>query len=597
MKRLLTLIRIGFWMLSFCIFILSWFLRPQVHNTTVPYSFNTLDHKPGVLLVDLKNSATEQDLKELEYLTGQDLDWSVEYIKTVQISTDDMKNTEFVLRMLPQVTEIEELGEVQAYGVNDPLYDKQWHMRDIGTETGWAGKAGEGVIVAVVDTGVSLVEDLNQSTLLPGRSFVPGESEDGNGHGTHVAGTIAQATNNGIGVTGVAPKAKILPVKVLSNRGSGQYDWIAAGIEWATDNGAQVINLSLGGPSASKVMADSVQYAIEHGVLVIAAAGNDGCDCIGYPASYDGVIGVSAYGPDGKLSYYSSFGDAVDISGPGGNKNIPGGGVWQSTILNGRQGYMEFQGTSMATPHIAGIAAVLLSEGATPAQAEEALLKSPAKEWDNKFGWGKATIPEALAYISAGAGKIAIPPETRTLLVALVALLFSIVPTQLSSSFRAKTFATASALSAGFVPVLWITKKLLEILMFYVLPGFPVDLPWWFNELVAKGLSFSFLEIPGFAFEWATGWSVNNPIYYSALLPALITFFTGPSENYRWAKVGFCVAVAAEFTMMAFYGFRISYMPISSIWLLGNAIVCTFCALSMTGLQKLDENHAANGRS
>lgn len=598
MRRILTLVRMGFWILSFLIFLFSILIRPTVENKNVDVQYSVLTHKPGVLLVDFENTATDKDLEDLEALLGQDLSWSVEYSKTTEVSTQDMRDTEFVVRMLPHVKVVEEVGFAEAYGVNDPLYSKQWHMKDIGTEYGWINtNQGEGVIVAVIDTGVSLVEDLERSTLLEGKSFVPGQTEDGNGHGTHVAGTIAQATNNGIGVTGIAPKAKILPVKVLSDQGSGRHDWIAAGIEWAVDNDADVINMSLGGPSPSEIMANAVEYAVSKGVLVIAAAGNDGCDCVGYPASYDEVIGVSAYGPDGKLSFYSSYGDAVDISGPGGNKNIPGGGVWQSTILNGRQGYHEFQGTSMATPHIAGMAAILLSEGLTPADAQEALLKSPGQEWDNKYGWGKATIPEAIAYAGGKNGKISIPPEARTLFVAVFALLFALFPTQLSASFRTKTFGTAALLSAGFVPVLWSLHKVITFIMNTLLPGFPIDLPWWFNELIAKGLSFSFLEIPGFLFGYLTGWSVNNPVYYSALIPVAITFISGPNPSFRWAKTGFCIAVAAEFLLMSFYGFQIHYMPVSGLWLVGNALVAVTCALSMTGLQKIEENDAANGKS
>lgn len=164
-------------------------------------------------------------------------------------------------------------GPVSLLGYpNDPGAAGQWNLARIGAPTGWRAGGGRGVIVAVIDTGVSPSDEL--LNVLPGKSFVPGtgSAADDHGHGTHVAGTIAQATNNGLGVAGIAPNATILPLKVLSASGSGQTSWIAAAIDDAADQGAQVINLSLGG-GHSDVLVKAVERARARGVIVVAAAG------------------------------------------------------------------------------------------------------------------------------------------------------------------------------------------------------------------------------------------------------------------------------------------------------------------------------------
>jgi len=263
---------------------------------------------------------------------------------------------------------------------NDPLYleGKQWNMTMIGTEKAWKKSAGKGVVVAVLDTGVSdgkgsrkRVPDLKQTKFVAGYNFVDDNTDpyDGNGHGTHVSGTIAQSTNNGIGVVGIAHEASLMPVKVLSDGGSGSTTDIAEAIVWATDNGAHVINMSLGGGGYSKVMADAVKYAADNGVFVACAAGNSGRATIEYPAAYPGCHAVSAVGKSGNLSFYSSHGTnggGLFIAAPGGDQQADGkeGGIWQDTIVAGepdKHGYFPFQGTSMATPHVAGAAALVIS--------------------------------------------------------------------------------------------------------------------------------------------------------------------------------------------------------------------------------------------
>src|SRR6476469_347487 len=218
---------------------------------------------------------------------------------------------------------------------NDPEYSKQWNLRSINAEAAWDETRGRGVTVAVIDTGVSRVPDLKDTQFVEGYDFVNdrADADDDNGHGTHVAGTVAQATNNGYGVAGVAYEASIMPLKVLSGSGGGTVSDIAEAIKFAADNGAGVINMSLGGGGESQLMQEAIEYAHSKGVVIVAAAGNSDENEASYPARYPRVIGVSALNSAGEKAFYSSYGAGVDIAAPGGDtsKNQLGG-ILQETI-------------------------------------------------------------------------------------------------------------------------------------------------------------------------------------------------------------------------------------------------------------------------
>ncbi|MGZ6125740.1 MAG: S8 family peptidase, partial [Myxococcales bacterium] len=209
------------------------------------------------------------------------------------------------------------------------------------------------------------------------------DARDDHAHGTHVAGTIAQSTGNGKGVAGMAPQARLMPIKVLSASGSGNSHDIAEGIRWAVDHGARVLNLSLGGGGRSLAMESAVEYARRRGAVVVCAAGNSGSRGVSYPAAYRGAFAVSAVGPKGRLAPYSSFGPEVAIAAPGGDKSLgEESGVLQQTLAEGsttEAGYRWFQGTSMATPHVAGAAALVMSLGVSSPAAVEEVLKSTAR--------------------------------------------------------------------------------------------------------------------------------------------------------------------------------------------------------------------------
>lgn len=278
---------------------------------------------------------------------------------------------------------------------NDPLFSKQWNLQRLEIEKLWARGNGQGVTVAVIDTGVSSnLKDLDKSRLVKGYNFIDRNKnfEDDHGHGSHVAGTIGQDTNNKIGVAGIAYKAKIMPLKVLGKNGSGTTLNIAEAIVYAADNGANIINLSLGGGMYTKVLKDACDYAVKKGVTIIAAAGNESDGSSAYPARYGSCISVAAADKNEMLAPYSNYGEGVDIIAPGGNMStLPSDGILQNAPSLLGEGYPHevdskgyfyyFQGTSMATPHVAGIAAILHQIGVRePAKLRSLLLSTAGKD-------------------------------------------------------------------------------------------------------------------------------------------------------------------------------------------------------------------------
>ncbi|UTR16448.1 S8 family peptidase [Salipaludibacillus sp. LMS25] len=248
----------------------------------------------------------------------------------------------------PQIKTVEENTEVKAYQQQTP-----WGITRVqGTAAQAQGYTGNNVKVAILDTGIDRSHP-DLSANVRGGYSVFGDSpyNDGNGHGTHVAGTVG-AVNNNIGVIGVAPQADLYAVRVLNNAGSGSYAGIAQGIEWSINNGMDIINMSLGGPSSSSILEQYCNLAYNRGLLVVAAAGNSGTaagntNTVGYPARYNSVIAVAATNSNNVRASFSSTGPTVELSAPGVNvlSTTPGGN------------YASYNGTSMASPHVAGVAA------------------------------------------------------------------------------------------------------------------------------------------------------------------------------------------------------------------------------------------------
>jgi subtilisin family serine protease len=246
----------------------------------------------------------------------------------------------------------------QAFDVpNDPYFESsEGYLATVRLPQAWDVIHGSpGVIIAVVDTGVTAVADLS-TQVLQGRSFVAGSADARDnstiGHGTLVAGVAAATTNNGIGIAGAAWNTSVLPVKVLDARGLGEDSQIAAGVAWAVDEGARVVNLSLGGPAAGQALCDAVSYANSRGALVIAAAGNGAASTPNYPAACPGAVAVSATDANGDFAYFSSFGASVSLAAPG------------VAILStrGDNTYGTESGTSFSAPMVSAVAALVLGQ-------------------------------------------------------------------------------------------------------------------------------------------------------------------------------------------------------------------------------------------
>ena len=242
----------------------------------------------------------------------------------------------------------------EAIGAPDDAYfDNQWGMKKVEAPAAWDVTKGNSTIkIAILDTGVDLDHPDLAGKITANTNFSTSTTTDDiYGHGTHVAGIAAASTNNGIGVAGLGYSASIVSVKVLGDSGSGYYSWVANGIVWATDNGAQVINMSLGGASVSSTLEDAVNYAWSKGVVVVAAAGNSGSSAPFYPAYYSNTIAIAATDASDKLASWSNYGDWVDVAAPGVSI--------YSTLIDAGYGYKS--GTSMASPHAAGLAALVYS--------------------------------------------------------------------------------------------------------------------------------------------------------------------------------------------------------------------------------------------
>jgi subtilisin family serine protease len=287
----------------------------------------------------------------------------------------------------------------------DPLRSRQYGLDEIGLPAAWKKSGGQGVTIAIVDSGVDLSHPDLTSRLGAGHDFVGNDStpKDENGHGTHVAGIAAAATENGVGVSGGAPDAKIMPVRVLDSKGSGSQANIGKGIQWAADHGAKVINLSLGESGlAGKLLRggelnEDIEHAVQRGAVVVAAAGNDGTASKPYRSTTPVLI-VGAVDSNRQPAKFSNFGatDAVTAPGVQIDSTLPEYSTEQSDAHGKGYGYLD--GTSMAAPYVSAVAALLVAQGRTPQQvidAIEATAKNPNHV--QKLGLGIVDAAAAVA--------------------------------------------------------------------------------------------------------------------------------------------------------------------------------------------------------
>jgi subtilisin len=334
---------------------------------------------------------------------------TVREFDSLEIVTARMpKQAATALESNPTIRYVEENGTMHALAQTLP-----WGIDRVDAEVAHAnGETGTGADIAIIDTGIDDDHPDLQGNLGAGKAFTDcgtggyfgcvfsGNSNDctqtwsdDNDHGTHCAG-IADAVDNTEGVVGVSTEATLHAVKVLDCAGSGSFSDIAAGIEYVADQGWDVGSLSLGGSSGSSALRDAVQYATNNGVLLVAAAGNDGpcTDCVGYPAAYPEVMAVSSTNDSDDLSSFSSQGPEVEIAAPGSDvySTVPGG-------------YDTFSGTSMACPHVSGAGGQLMADGASNSKARDAIKQSAEDIGlaSNESGAGLLDVAASLGHDSS----------------------------------------------------------------------------------------------------------------------------------------------------------------------------------------------------
>ncbi|AKJ03081.1 serine protease [Archangium gephyra] len=568
------------------------------------------EEEPGRIVVDFKDGTTEAEFDAWEAEWGIDLRFNSEEGKRTGVTiAQGVGDVDAVLARILQNPAVESAEPLRVYSVppgeealveldssleddsqdgytpNDPDYPKQWNLRMIHMPSAWKESRGKGVVVAVLDTGIAYedhddfkqVPDLKGAKFKKGYDFVNDDehANDDHGHGTHVAGTIAQATNNGQGVAGVAFEATLMPVKVLNHFGSGTSADIAEAIRFAADNGANVINMSLGGGGYSKVMADAVEYARKKGVTVVAAAGNAGRSRVEFPAAYPGAVAVAAVGPGGSRAPYSSYGKELDIAAPGGDKRQgDAGGILQNTIDPrdpSRSVYAAYQGTSMATPHVAAVAALLYAEGASGPDEVEKALYAGAKRmgeqaWTEEYGHGLLDAQASLNALGGGASRW---PSMWWALALLALVLLTI---------RGRE-------RPGYLNVLARPSFLVPLVLATV--GVFFARSWFGGASGAAGdvVDAAYLPIPDWQRIIFGRGKTANPLFYSSLIPLLLSFLAIKFKGLRSAIGGLALGFAGFLVYAAWSKApALAWMPFHFLalpWLVVNTFICLIIARAM----------------
>lgn len=315
-----------------------------------------------------------------------------------------------------------------AFASTDFYTSRQWALRTVGGEKAWQTGRGSGMTIAILDTGVDLAHEDLKGALVAGRDIVDNDSNpsDANGHGTHVAGIVAARANNGVGVAGVAPAAKIMPVRVLDETGSGLEADIDAGVRWAVDHGADVVNLSIesgvtfGGINTGS-LSGALDYAWSKGVVPVISAGND-AEVLRTELQGARTMVVTATARDNSApSYATGVGLAAwGIAAPGGSEENGQEAMVFSTFwtANSSSRYGWAVGTSVSAPHVAGAAAILRGLGLTPQQTVDRLLATATDIGDAgddvQFGHGLLNVSAAVAGLGKTAGGNPAPPSNPT---------------------------------------------------------------------------------------------------------------------------------------------------------------------------------------
>jgi len=362
----------------------------------VPISSTVVQYDPERISVTVAPGASTRAVEAAFARAGVQAETVVPRLRTYLLrvaperqgaAVDELERSAVVVRAAPDV-----VSHVLDTTPNDSEWPAQEGLRVVGLPRAWDTSRGSSrVVVAVIDTGVDPNQPDLRGALVPGINLVnPGAPPlDDHGHGTAVAGVLAARSDNKQGMAGVCWFCVVMPVKVLDSSGSGDDTVIAAGIVWAVDHGARVINMSLGGPGTSPPLTNALSYAAKKDVVVVAAAGNSGTTTLFYPAADTSVLSVAGTTTADKAYAWSNYGSWVDVAAPGCNV---------APALHG--GYGRFCGTSSASPIVAGLAALIVSQqpAASAAQVRDALEHS-ASPLPNFVQFGRVSAPQALAAI------------------------------------------------------------------------------------------------------------------------------------------------------------------------------------------------------
>lgn len=578
---------------------------------SIPFDMEVMDTNPlwDEVILDFADHLSHEEILAYTASLGLDASPTSQMSEKTNIFTAPVEEgaVPFIADCLTQnapdgwLEGVEENFEYRAFDFvpDDPLYQFQWNFKQVGAESAWKISSGKDVIVAVIDTGVTVEDapkrgikvgpDLKGVATVPGYDFVDKTDFvfDGHGHGTHVAGTIAQATNNGYGVAGLAFESKIMPIRVLNSQGMGSVADIADGVRFAADNGAQVINMSLGGPLPSLVLKSAVSYANKKGVTVVAAAGNSGRRAPSYPAAYKEVFAVAATQYDQHTTFYSQWGDFVDIAAPGGNTRVDQNGdgrpdgIMQETHPIGKTDEHEFalyMGTSMASPHVAAAAALVISSGITHPDKVKKVLRDSAdtamkehygeKEFSERYGAGFLRADKAVAKATTTQGTTRSGGALALVLLTLFGLRRRRALDQNMGQITLFA-ATATVAAAG-----------LFLLPFIIPAGGTLG---WLSAVLARPLANANVLVSGLG-------AAQNPLLASFLIPlGFYALFAGKSWG-RAIASGLAIGMAAFCLTEAFLMTSdVSWIPgvaglLDRGWLIVNGLLSL--ALGYLGLKK-----------
>ncbi|MFU8803069.1 MAG: S8 family peptidase [Bradymonadaceae bacterium] len=568
----------------------------------VPFGVDIMDTNPywDEVVLDFDDRLSEDEILAFTRAHGLDARLNSSYsaepnIYIARVEEGAVPYVKDCLRKSAPAGFIENIEENFEYRVHDidfvpddPLYQFQWNFKQVNAEQAWKVSTGRDVVVAVIDTGVTVADDASRGIkvgkdlkgikTVKGYDFVDKTDfvYDGHGHGTHVAGTIAQATNNGYGVAGLAFDSKIMPLRVLNSRGFGNVADIADAVRFAADNGANVINMSLGGPLPSLVLKRAMDHAHKKGVTIVAAAGNGGKRSPSYPAAYDHVIAVAATQYDQRTTFYSQWGSYVDIAAPGGNTRVDQNGdgrpdgIMQETLKPGKLGEHDFtlyMGTSMASPHVAAAAAMIISQGITHPNKVEKILKESAddsmkseysseKEYRERYGAGLLNVEAAVksATTSQGGWRYA-----GALFLAFLTIFgikrrdsLGLAPTNIPTLVGTSLFVAGGLF---FLPLLLPSSGAIG----------------YITSVLARPMAQYDVLLFGFATH-------QSPILASFLIPLGLYAFFGGHKRLRVVACGAALGMAAFcFTEAWFLTSDVSWIPgmniLDRLWLVGNGFL------------------------